>query len=85
MAPLQNACSTRPRVVADLGEKCSYAHRQVDEQPSKRSKNDNKSSVAMLKKHDLHESIWQLVVNCDKSQERSGRPDINRDTCHELK
>ena len=33
---LQNACSTRPRVVADLGERCSYAHRQVDEQPSKK-------------------------------------------------
>ena len=48
---LQNACSTRPRVFADLGEKCSYAHRQVDEQPSKRSKkNDDKSAVAMLKK-----------------------------------
>ena len=32
-------------------EKCSYAHRQVDEQPSKRSKkNDDKSAVAMLKK-----------------------------------
>ena len=34
---LQNACSISPRVVADLGEKCSYAHREVDEQPSKRS------------------------------------------------
>ena len=33
-----------------FGEKCSYAHRQVDEQPSKRSKkNDDKSAVAMLK------------------------------------
>ena len=47
---LQNACSTRPRAVADLGEKCSYAHRQVDEQFSKRSKkNGDKSAVAMLK------------------------------------
>ena len=27
---LQNVCSTRPRVDADLGEKRSYAHRQVD-------------------------------------------------------
>ena len=33
-----------------FGEKCSYAHRQVDEQPSKRSKNNGgKSAVAMLK------------------------------------
>ena len=31
-------------------EKCSYAHRQVDEQPSERSiKNDDKSAVAILK------------------------------------
>ena len=32
---LQNACLTRPRVVASLGETCSYAHRQVDEQQTK--------------------------------------------------
>ena len=33
-----------------FGEKCSSAHRQVDEQPSKRSKkNGDKSAVAMLK------------------------------------
>ena len=33
-----------------FGEKCSYAHRQVDEQPSKRStKNGDKSAVASLK------------------------------------
>ena len=32
-------------------EKCSFAHRQVDEEPTKRSKtNDDKSAVAMLKK-----------------------------------
>ena len=55
-----------------FGEKCSYAHRQVDEQPSKRSKtNDFKSAEAMLKKNDLHESIRQPVVK--------------RDTCHEVK
>ena len=33
-----------------FGERCSYAHRQVEEQPCKRSKkNDDKSAVAMLK------------------------------------
>ena len=33
-----------------FGEKCSYAHRQVDEQPSTRSKkNGDKSTVAILK------------------------------------
>ena len=69
-----------------FGEQCSYAHGQVDEQPCKRSKkNDDKSAVAMLKKNDWHENVRQLVVNRDKSHERSGRPDINRDTCHELK
>ena len=37
-------------------EKCSYAHRQVDEQPTKRSKkNDDKSAVAILKKGDWQE------------------------------
>ena len=70
-------------MVANVGEKCSYAHRQVDEQPSKRSqKNHDKSAVAMLKKKDWRENVWQLVVNLDKSHERSERPDMNRD--HEL-
>ena len=33
-----------------FGEKCSYAHRQVDEQPGKRlKKNGDKSAVALLK------------------------------------
>ena len=32
------------------GDKCSHAHRQVDEQPSKKStKNSDKSAMAMLK------------------------------------
>ena len=64
-----------------FGEKCSYAHRQVDKQPSKRSKkNDDKSAVAILKKNDWHENVRQPVVNRDKNHERSGRPDMNRDT-----
>ena len=67
-------------------EKSSYALRQVDEQPSKRSKKKNdKSAAAMLKKNDLHESIWQPIVNRDKRHDRPGRPDVTRDTCHELK
>ena len=55
-------------------EKCSYAHRQVDEQPS---------AVAVLKKSDWHENVRELVVNYVKGHDRSGRPDKNRD--HELK
>ena len=69
-----------------FGEKCSYAHRQVDEQPTERSKNNNdKSAVAMLKKNDWHKNVRQLVVIRNKNPERSGRPDTNRDTYHELK
>ena len=64
-----------------FGEKCSYAHRQVDEQPSKRSKkNDDESAVAMLKKGDWHENVWEPVVN--HGHDRSGRPGKKRD--HEL-
>ena len=70
---LQNACSTRPRVVAEFGEKCSYAHRQVDEQPSKRyKKNDDKSAVAMLRKHELHGRTEQPVVKRDKGHDGTG-------------
>ena len=58
-----------------FGKKCSYAHRQVDEQLGKRSKkNDDKSAVAMLKKGDRHES--ELVVNY--GHDRSGRFGKNR-------
>ena len=39
----------------------------------------------MLKKYDQHESIWQPVVNRDKSHDRPGRPDVKRGTRHELK
>ena len=50
-----------------FGEKCSYAHRQVDEQPSKRSiKHGEKSAVAMLKKNELHDKkgnpLLRLVI-----------------------
>ena len=34
---LQNAISTSRKMDADLGEKCSCAHRQVEEQPCKRA------------------------------------------------
>ena len=67
-----------------FGEKCSYAHRQVDEQPYKRfQKIDDKSAVVMLKKNDLHESIRHPVVNRDKSHDRLERHGIKRDTRHE--
>ena len=73
---LQNACSTKTRMVAVLGEKCSFAHRQVDAQPTKRSKtNNDKSAVAILKKGGWHERGSVT----DRSHDRSGQPDKRSD------
>ena len=53
------------------GEKCSSAHRQVDEQSTKRSKkNDDKSAVAMLKKGNWQER--EPVT--DECHDRPGKP-----------
>ena len=53
-----------------FGEKCSYPHRQVDEQPSKRSKNNgDKSAVAMLKKNEYHHRTGR-PVGCSSSNTR---------------
>ena len=38
----------------------------------------------MLKKYDLHDRTWQLVVNRDESHDRSEEPVAKRDTLHEL-
>ena len=54
-----------------FGEKCSCAHRQVDEQHSKRSKkNDDKSAVAMLKKDEYHHRTGRPVKNAYSSNTR---------------
>ena len=48
---LQNACSTKTRMVAVLVRSAHFAHREVDAQPTKWSKSNNdKSVVAVLKK-----------------------------------
>ena len=54
-----------------FGEKCAFAHRQVDEQPTKRSKrNNDKSAVAMLKKGN-----WQERESVtDGCHDRTGQP-----------
>ena len=54
-----------------FGEKCSFAHRQVDAQPTKRSKmNNDKSAVAMLKKGN-----WQERESVsDAGHDRTGQP-----------
>ena len=55
-----------------FGEKCSFAHRQVDEQPTKRSKkNDDKSAVGILKKGDWQERGSVI----DQCHDRSGKLD----------
>ena len=57
-------------------EKCSFAHRQVDAQPTKWSKsNKDKSAVAILKKGDWHERGSVT----DQSHDRSGEPDKRGD------
>ena len=56
-----------------FGEKCSYAHRQVDEQPTKRSKkNDDKSAVAMLKKGNWQERE-PVTDECHDRPGKSGK------------
>ena len=43
--------------------KCSYAHRQVDGWPSKRStKNGDKPAVALLKKNEYHDRTGRPAV-----------------------
>ena len=44
-----------------------------------------KRMMTKVQKIDLHESIWQPVVNRDKSRGILVRPDVKLDTCHELK
>ena len=59
-----------------FGEKRSFAHRQVDAQPTKWSKsNDVKSAVAMLTRGDWHERGFVT----DRSHDRSGQPDKRSD------
>ena len=57
-------------------EKCSYAHRQVDEQPSKRSKkNGDKSAVANIENY--------MTIGLRLS--RYGAADVYNDFAEELK
>ena len=59
-----------------FGEKCSYAHRQVEEQPCKSSQNNSdKSAVALLKKEGWHERGSVT----DQCHDRSGKLDKRSD------
>ena len=54
-----------------FGEKCSFAHRQVDAQPTKWSKSNNdKSAVATLKKENWQEREWVS----DSCHDRTEKP-----------
>ena len=73
---LQNACSTRPRVVVGLG-KSALTHfvRLMNSRQKKSKNNDDKSAVATLKKCD-----WQERGSVtDQCHDRSGKPDKRSD------
>ena len=66
---LQNACSTRPRVVVGLGKSAlTHIVRLMNSRQKGPKKNDDKSAVASLKKGDWHER--GLVT--DQCHDRSG-------------
>ena len=67
---LQSACSTRPRVAADLG-KSSRMHivRLMNNLVTGPKKKDDKIAVAMLKKHELHGRTGKSVVCRDTRHE----------------
>ena len=69
-------CKTKSGCGLEKG--AHFAHRQVDEQPTKRSKkNDDKSAVGMLKKGDWNERVLEPVIKY--GHVRSGRPGKKRD------
>ena len=71
MAPLQNACSTRPRVVADLWKSAhSQIVRLMNSRQKGSKKNDDKSAVATLKKGNWQER--EPVT--DECHDRPGKP-----------
>ena len=45
-----------------FGEKCSYAHRQVDEQPNKRSKKNDDKSIGMK----VYGNLLSIMVTMDQ-------------------
>ena len=67
---LQNACSARPRVVVRFVKSAHMRIAWLTEQPSKRSKNGDKSAVAMLKKGNWQER--EPVT--DECHDRPGKP-----------
>ena len=69
---LQNACSTRQRVVANLGRSARMHIVRLMNNLAEGPKKNDKSAVVVLKKGDWHKNVWQPVVNLDNGHERSG-------------
>ena len=69
---LQNAYSTRPRVVADSGKSARMHIARLMNSLAKGLKNGDKSAVAMLKKHESYDTTVKPVVCRDTSHERHG-------------
>ena len=68
---LLNVCSTRTRIVADLGKSALMRIVRLKNSLEKRSKrNGDKSAVAMLKKHEHHHRTGRPVVNAYSSNTR---------------
>ena len=70
---LQNACSTRPRVVVGLG-KSAHSHivRLMNSRQKRSKKNDDKSAVAMLKKGNWQERE-PVTDECHDRRKRSDK------------
>ena len=72
---LQNACSTRPRVVVGLVKSAlMYIARLMNSRSKRSKKNDDKSAVAMLKKNELHDRTGQPVVCRDTRRAQGDGP-----------
>ena len=82
---LQNAYSTSPRVVADLGKSALMRIARLMNNPVQGSKkNGDKSAVAMLKEHESYDRTEKLVVCRDTSHERHGPVVCNSSNTRQL-
>ena len=77
---LQNACSTRPRVVADLVKTALMRIAKLVNSLAK----SLKRMVTKVQWPCYRRMICTKAYR-DKSHDRPERPDVKRDTCHELK
>ena len=82
---LQNACSTRPRVVPDLGKSARMHIAKLMNSLEKRSQKDgDKGAAAMLKKHESYDRTVKPVVCRDTGHERHGLVVCNSSNTRQL-